>query len=97
MKVTIPNNYTEYINTDVYVLRKTLNSLVVLNSADKEILDNNLKKQKHPSKNFVLFMTNSIVKLHTTDGVLNLPDKLLSNTNVSFTKDKLGILIIENK
>ncbi len=97
MKVTIPNNYTEYINIDVYVLLKTLNSLIVLNSADKEILDRNLRKQKPSSERFSMVMMSNIVKLHTTDGILDLPDKLLASGDVSFKKDNLGILIIKNK
>lgn len=94
MKVIVPDNYSEYINTDVYVVRRTSNSLLILNSTDKEIVDNNLKEQKHPLERFLI---GSIVKLHTTDGVLELPDELFIGNNFSLRKESVGILVTQNK
>jgi hypothetical protein len=94
MKVIIPDNYSEYINTDVYVVRRTSNSLLILNSADKEIVDNNLKEQKHP---FERFLMGNISKLYTADGVLVLPDELFINNNFSLRKESIGVLISQNE
>ncbi len=94
MKIILPKEYKEYFNTDVFVARKSSNSVLLLTEDELNMVKINSKKPETPISRFIL---SGVVKAHTEDNILVLPHGFVVSSEVIFLKEKLGLLILENK
>lgn len=94
MKIILPEEYQEYFEKDIFVVRKSLNSLLLLSENELEMIKINLGESKNSLSRFIL---SGVIKVGVKENILLFPDGFIKSSSVSFSKEKLGLLITENK